>query len=298
MPEPAVANAADLKKALMFLGGLPVAWLVPPKWWPAPASLAARLPLLRARPRRRLQPGLVRLLGKTETEALARLQSAYFQDCLSTLRAWRPWPAGIEVRLNGREHIDGALKQGKGLIVWVAQLTCAPIVAKMALHQAGFEVTHLSRPSHRFSATRLGIRVLNPIQTRVEARYLHDRVNLQGDSFTGALLRVRRTLAANGVMSITAGGPADEKVAVPFMGGELTLPAGALHLSLITGAPVVPLYVLPEGPTTFEARLETALPLDTVIDRDAAYRAAATEFAWHLERVLESRPDTWAGWQA
>ncbi len=44
----------------------------------------------------------------------------------------------------------------------------------MAFHRAGLAVSHLSRASHGFSGSRLGVRVLNPIHTKVEDRYLRN----------------------------------------------------------------------------------------------------------------------------
>jgi hypothetical protein len=58
----------------------------------------------------------------------------------------------------------------------------------------------------------------------------------------GALVRLRRRLEEGAIVSITAGCTAAQTIEVPFMGGRLVLPAGALELGLGTRSPLIPLY--------------------------------------------------------
>jgi lauroyl/myristoyl acyltransferase len=209
---------------------------------------------------------------------------------------WSPLAAPPVVRLRGREPLQRALECGRGAILWVAELAFAPLVAKVALHQAGFAVAHVSRPGHRFSGTRFGMRFLHPIQTGIEDRYIEERVVLSEAATTAGLLRVRRRLASNGVVSITAGGAASEHLNLPFMGGTLSLPAGPLQLSASSRAPVLPVVLSRAGPTSFEVSLGEPLPPVTGTDVESL-QAAARPFVAALEEVLESEPELWSGWQ-
>jgi lauroyl/myristoyl acyltransferase len=292
----ALVEAGDIKKAMMLLAGGPPAWLLPQAAWPALARPLSRLRWMFERPRRALPPELVRLLGGDEEAALARLRQSYIEDCLLTLRQLAPWRGRPSIELRGRAHVDEALARGHGAIVWVAQTACAALVAKVALHGTGLALVHLSRPSHRFSGSRLGVRFLNPVQTRAEGRYLAERIVLTPGNETAALLRLRRRLAQNSLVSITAGGPADETVTTPFLGGSLTLPAGALRISVMTGAPVLPLYVVRKGPSRFEVEIEAPLTVDASHGREAAYTAAAGEWTRHLEARVRVHPEIWLGW--
>ena len=50
------------------------------------------------------------------------------------------------------------------------------LVSKMALHRAGYGLVHLSRSEHGYSSTIFGMRCLNPLRSRIESRYLAERV--------------------------------------------------------------------------------------------------------------------------
>jgi hypothetical protein len=280
----------------MLLSAAPVAWLVPPRFWGAITRPLCSASFLFDRAAPRLPPGLVELLGGEEGYAMVRLRQSYLEACMTTLRAWAPWSGDPSVTLSGRQHLDDALEAGKGAIVWVAQTSCASVVAKAGLHEAGFRLAHLSRPSHPFSGTAFGVRFLNRIQTGIEARYIDERLTLAPGAETATLLRARRLLTENRVLSITAGGPAAERVSVPFLGGALSLPAGALRLSIMTGAAVLPVFVLRTGATAFQVHVEPPLTIERGGDRAAAYQAAGSEWTQRLEGHLSRRPEVWQGW--
>jgi predicted LPLAT superfamily acyltransferase len=85
---------------------------------------------------------------------------------------------------------------------------------------------------------------------------------------------------------------------VAFLGGALSLPAGALRLSMMTAAPVLPVFVLRTGAAAFEVHIEPPLTIERGDDRSAAYQAAASEWAQRLEGHLSRRPEVWQGWLA
>jgi lauroyl/myristoyl acyltransferase len=292
----ATITVSDVKKALFLFLAMPIAWTVPPRLWRPLALLAARLPMYDSPQQGTLQPGLLALLGGDAAQAFARLRAAYFEDCLLTLRAWAPWPTRTEVRLHGEEHLQTALTTGRGAIVWAAQTAAAPLVAKMALARAGHPAVHLTRPSHRFSPTRFGVKVLNAVQTRIEDRYLRERVS-QDDASAAAFLRLRRRLRENAVVSITAGGGTAESVVVPFLGGALPLPTGALHLALRTSAPILPLVVMQRGSARFDVHIGPPLPLSTSGPRKKAILEAAETWARYVESIVRQEPANWLGWQ-
>jgi lauroyl/myristoyl acyltransferase len=292
----AVVTLSDLRKALFLFLATPVAWLTPPRLWRPLAAFAARLPVYENPKAASLQPGLLELLGGDAGGAFARLRAAYFQDCLLTLRAWAPWPTRTEVRLHGSDNLEAALGGGRGAIVWVAQTAAGPLVAKMALARAGHPPVHLTRPSHRFSPTRFGVKVLNPVQTRIEDRYLRERVSQDDAAPAAAFLRLRRRLRENALVSVTAGGEAAESVVVPFFGGGLPLPTGALHLALRTGAPILPLVVMQRGSAAFDVFIGPPLPLSAADPPGEAVVKAAEAWARHVEALVRQAPENWLGW--
>ncbi|MDX1540629.1 MAG: hypothetical protein R3349_04430, partial [Geminicoccaceae bacterium] len=151
-----------------------------------------------------------------------RLNQLYF------VTSWLPrgWSPDLTVR--GVEHLHTALAAGKGAVLWVAPFVFAPLVAKRALHEAGFAVHHLSRPGHGFSSTRFGVAVLNPIRTRIEDRYLAERITIPASGETTAAVRkLRARLADNRPVSITFTSQGGRQVEAPFLAGRLRTAIGA-----------------------------------------------------------------------
>ena len=186
-------------------------------------------------------------------ERNVRLLQAQYLRCHHP-RGWRP-----DIRLEGREHLDRALGAGRGAIVWRAPFVFATLVTKMALHAAGYGLVHLSRLGHGYSPTRFGVRVLNPVRTRAEDRYLAERVVIGARPLQAAMRTLARRLAANRVVSIAAGAQGVKTCAAPFLGGELRVATGAPNLALRTGAPLLPVFTVREGPGRFLTVIEPPL---------------------------------------
>lgn len=180
---------------------------------------------------------------------------------LQLLRFYRPggWQPRIEVA--GEDHLEHALAQGKGAILWVASSTFSDIASKIALRQLGYSVWHLSRHTHgHLSLTRFGFRYINPIRIAVERRYLADRVVIDPDHPKAAVARLERLLEDNQVVSITVGTEARKVTLAPFGPVHVPLAGGAPNLAIKKEAALLPVFAerRPDGRflVTIEAPLE------------------------------------------
>jgi lauroyl/myristoyl acyltransferase len=214
-----------------------------------------------------------------------RLVQAQYLRCHHP-RGWRP-----DVRLEGREHLDRALGTGRGAIVWVAPFVFAPLVTKMALHTAGYRLVHLSRLGHGYSPTRFGVRVLNPVRTRAEDRYLAERVVIGASPLPAVLRTLARRLAANRVVSIAALPQGAKTCGAPFLGGELRVATGAPNLMLRTGARLLPVVTVREAPGRFLAVIEPPLEPGPAADRGQALKDLVAGLAARVEPHARRWPD-------
>lgn len=312
-PERAAGGAAGRVKPVvatdaLILLGVPVlagiSWLLPERSWPliaralgplyAPAQGMGR----RARRLHRLQAAFTP--DRSTAWLGAALRELAAQDILSRielLRDHRPggWKPAIE--LSGREHLETAIKRGRGAILWIGHFVHANLVAKMAFHRAGAAVTHLSRPSHGFSSSRLGMRYLNRVVTAVEDRYLRARVLLSEDgSAAPALAVLEARLKDNGVVSISVRGTSRRPVAAPFLAGEISLAPGAPSLAHRSGAALLPVFPVRNEAGGFTVFVEPPLTVDRSIDRREASVAAIREYAGRLEPYVLAHPGQWMGW--
>jgi len=267
--EPAI-NARDLKLVVSLLLVLPIAWLLPDRLC---ARLCRRLVELQYRLRRsRYRDGawVLRMLPSVandptsldriipETMALRQLER------LQLLRYHRPGSWRPKVRLEGKAHIENALAAGRGAVLWVPYAPFSDVISKIALHENGYAVWHLSRHTHgHFSYTGFGIRFLNPIRILVERRFLADRVVIDPSAPKQALATLAEHLAQNEIVSITLWTQAGRVTMVPFRDTRIPLPGGPAVLALKTGAALLPVFTerCPDGSflVTVEAPLDAGL---------------------------------------
>ncbi len=296
---------SDALTALRLAGSLFIAWLLPQAAWPWIARKtswlggvlggksidAVALRIARALPRNDAKQGY---------ELAAALRGARYEVAFQALRGYRPggWHPKIEVC--GREHLDAALAARKGAVLWVAHFVFAPNAAKLGLHELGYRVNHLSRPDHGFSSTRFGLRVLNPVRSRFEDAFLESRIVFERANPAPALLRARKIVGRNGIVSFTAGAWEGRSVVeAAFLKSRIALAMGPVWLARAGAAVLLPVFaVRTKAPDSF--RVEIGAPIAVTRDgpEQESFLAAAGEFLARLEpRVLEY-PGQWRGWSS
>jgi lauroyl/myristoyl acyltransferase len=298
----AAISGADVRTALRLMGSLGVAWAAPQAWWPLIARRGSWLTgKLAGKSTAKVASRIERAAGAERAGRLsAELRGARYEVAFQCLRGYRPggWRPKIEVK--GREHLDAALAEGKGAVLWVAHFIFAANVAKVGLAELGFRVSHLSRPDHGFSSTRFGLKVLNPVRAAFEDRYLVERIVFDRAHPAPALLRARKTVAAGGTVSFTAGAWEGSTLAeAPFLGSRITLAMGPVWLARASGAPLLPVFAWrTDAADRFEVEIGAPIEAPASAPEDAAMAAATAEFLRRLEPRVLARPSQWRGWSA
>jgi lauroyl/myristoyl acyltransferase len=281
------------------------AWLLPERHWPrlcralSPMAIgdltrdpAASAAIMRKTLGTRLaEIDTRRLLGEMGAEGIY----TFFQ----ILKAYRPDGWVPPVRIVGFERVKAALERGKGAVLWVAHGFHGHLGAKVGFRRAGLSVVHLSTPAHGFSATRFGVRYLNCLQTRIEDRYIAERVMLPVDprdvrGQNAALQILIKRLRANGTVSITAQRGTGRTVAAPFLDGTLTLAPGAPMLAHMTGAALFPVFAFRAEDGCIEVTAEQ--PIEMHGAREAAVAEAVRSFAAASEPYVLRHPAQWLSW--
>ena len=292
--------AAISKDDLLNLGVLslllPVSWLLPRKAWRVPARGLGSLHagLLGAD----LDPiaDVVRQQTGIEAKQLeVDFRSNLYLELMEILREHSPVGWNVDIELVGRQHIDDALKAGKGALLWFCPFTHGDIVFKRGLAEAGYEVHHLSALTHGFSGTRFGMSVLNPIKVRVEKRYLKERLVLDEAGGGPALRALLKCLRANQIGSITAVHTGRRVSGRKLFGGEVRLAHGAPSLAAATGAALLPVFTVPAD-GGYKVCVEPALPAEE--SREKREEAYISAYVPVLERYIRQHPELWRGWFA
>jgi lauroyl/myristoyl acyltransferase len=207
-------------------------------------------------------------------------------------REYRPGGWHPEIQVVGTEHIEAALARGHGVVLWVAEFAYSDLVTKKGLHEARYMVSHLSRPSHNISPTRFGIRVLNPVWTRIENRYLAERVTIRDNDSRAAMATLRARLKENRVVSITVGLQARRAADVDLLSAKLRLATGPLHLARTMNAVLLPVFTVMRETGTMVVNVESPL-MTGGDDQEEPYEAVAQRYARMLEPYLLHYPDQW-----
>jgi lauroyl/myristoyl acyltransferase len=301
-PQASLVAAGDFVIAFGLLFMTAFSWAVPERLWGRFAGLCAPLAVrfLPVGPNS-LVERIRRMAGQklplSSPEALAgEVVAGFVEENMQLLKSYRPDGWEPEIRLLGEEHIAAALASGHGAVLWVGNFTYYSLTAKIALHRAGFAVSHFSDPAHGFSRTRFGMRFLNPIRTRIEELYLKERVIADPGIPVRALKRLHQCLEANGIVSIAARGRALRPEHVPFLEGSFTLGSGAPNIAAATGAALLPVFTIYEKDGSFTVTVEPPLNLSKDKPRREALDCVFRQYAARLEHYVLKHPQQWNGW--
>jgi lauroyl/myristoyl acyltransferase len=277
-------------------------WLLPQRSWPslcyglerAKAAIGVFSPRSATVAVTRALPQLSREDAKTFGIRHAARRS---QHHLEILRTYRPGGWQVPLRLEGEERLRRALTGGKGAVLWVAHFSSNGLATKIALDRAGFRVWHISRPEHGFSKSRFGIRWLNPIRVGAERSHLAGRIEFDRDHPAKAMVAARRVLRSGEIVSITAGAWEGRSIATArLFSGTLELAVGAPRLSLLVGAPLLPVITLHQRDGI---RVLIGEPLAAPVDSDSDARLLALTQAFVDETIpyICAHADQWRDWK-
>lgn len=272
-----------------------VAAALPRRVWPFVARTAAGL---HVRMRRGSLTAVTKPAAFLELDARRLATDALAEDYREQIEMFREYLPGRRMALESRgtDSIDRALARGRGVVLWVSPHAHSDVAPKKVLASAGYRLHQLSAPSHPFSSTRFGCLFLNPLRVHVLHRYLALRVLVVFGKSRPAIEALRGILDDNGIVSIMAVGTGQRALAFPFLGGTMELAGGAPRLAHDTGAALLPVIVLPDGPDKCRIEVGPDLNMRNERDSDRAVMAMVERYARWLEPVVRARPASWQGW--
>ncbi len=186
------------------------------------------------------------------------------------------------VRIVGREHLDAALALGRGVFLLSAHIGSWEVAALAAglIVPGGFVV--VNRPLD------------NPLLEAELGRYrgLYGNRALGKRNVSRAMLRQLKAGGAVGIL-IDQRALIDEGVEVPFFGHPAWTHPVLARLSVRTGAPVVPIWGLWDGPGRYTVRFDEAVIPGELGEDEREERALTARFLGLIEGVIRERPEQW-----
>ena len=235
-------------------------------------------------------------LSLPPSEIAQQLVACEIETAMQMVRSHAPTRWVPEILVEGKAHLDSALAAGRGAILWDSHFYFASLITKMGLYRNGYRLHHMSRREHGFSPTLFGIRVLNPVRTSIEARYLADRVMMPEDNPGAVLDDLARRLADNEVVSVTVRGDSNRPVEAPFLDGAARIAPGAPVLAWNSQSALLPVFTKRIDNFRYRVRISPPINvLDNTTRRDAVV-SAAQEYARRLEAEVIEHPGQWIDW--
>ena len=309
MPDTAEEKTSPLVEARDFLEMSILAVLavfaivLPPSLWPGFCSVPAALRHPGKRENKNSEERWVDHVlsetGRPPREHVARIRLRMALEARmqfldrNLLRRWKP-----VIRTHGLERIDQALEQGRGVILWVAPSSFTDLLFKWGFHRSGYPVNHLSRPEHGYSRSRLGMRYVNWIKTSVESRYLAQRLVIGKNRESNAVVKLRRLLLDNNIVSITVFYTEGQNGGFNLFSRTVEVSTGPLRLAQSTKSPVLPVFVSRTDKNEFELVVESAINSTTQIHKSQIHKSKdwseeLERFGRMLEKQVAKHPLQW-----
>jgi len=202
-------------------------------------------------------------------------------------------PTDVTVEVEGIERVDLALARGKGVLLWRMSLTGAPAVNSV-FYKRGLPITHLSTPNHLCrSSGWFARRIVGPLVSHDEARYLSRRVIMEAGRMTGYLDKLKNALSANQVVTMV--GDADRgrvKELVEVGKRRYAIPSGAPGLAHSTGATLLPCAAVRTAPFNYKLVVfDDASPCENT-DRRSFRRLAIEQYAHDRLELITKFPSS------
>ncbi len=204
---------------------------------------------------------------------------------------WRP-----PLRLRGAEHLKSALTQGSGAVLWIHDCAGSRLLAKMALYEAGFYVSHLSRPTHGFIETEFGARFINRYWTRIEDRYLGERLMLYPGNHRPALDAMSQRLQDKQLVSTTVGPSAKRALELPFFSVHIKIPTAPIALAQKFSADLLPVFTKRSDGGGFEVIIDPPIWSAHTDLADQSIEKTAKLLTVDLIDFVAHHPGQWRGW--
>ncbi len=224
-------------------------------------------------------------LDESRRHELALAVARHFgRVTLDALRLQRLGPEQLlrQTAITGREHLDRALGMGRGVFLLSAHIGSWEVAALVAglIIPGGFAVVNrpLDNPLLEAELERL--------------RGLHGNRALGKHGVTRAMIRQLRGGGAVGIL-IDQRVLEEEGVLVPFFGHPAWTHPALARLTVRTGAPVVPIWGLWEGPGRYTVRFDPPLLPEELPEEERSEVPLTARLTALIEGVIRERPQQW-----
>lgn len=231
-----------------------------------------------------VRANLVRAFPNASDREVSRLTAKIFRNYARYLvdygrYRWVPRAGSQTVIpvLEGRENLDAAFKIGRGVILVTGHVGNWEL-GGVSFGLRGIKVNVVTLPD--------GSRQIDAIRKGYRGQYSINTIVLDDSPFASLEMMAALKRGEVVAMLVDRWGRSDGVLA-PFFGGVHCLPRGPFVLSRVTGAPILPAFVVRDG-RSYRGILESPF----VVEEDGL-RPYALRVSNALEAVIRRYPDQW-----
>ncbi len=221
-------------------------------------------------------------LTEEERRQIGRESYVHFAwNVIDHVRAerWSDDEVRKHIRIDGLEHLDAALEQGKGALLLVPHMGNFEL-GSMGMALVDGQIAWVARPMRN----PLIWRQVSRQRTRTGGELIQKR------QAAPRILRALRRGRAVGILNdqYTRG---TRGVFVPFFGVRCSTTAGVAMIALRTGAPVLPAYMWRDAPDHHTAKILPPLEIVPSGDRERDIEEATAAYNRAYEEAIRRHPE-------
>ncbi len=179
------------------------------------------------------------------------------------------------IKVDGREHLDGALGRGRGVIIAVPHMGSWDMGGSFG-GALGYRVLAVAE---RFPGS------LNDAVVETRQRFGVEVVTMGRQ----AVRAINGALAANGVVTLVCDLEQGPGVTVRFFGRRATVPGGPAAFALKTGATIIPGAVHSTSPGRYHVHLDPAMEINEGDTKESVMQRVIDRFS----DFIKEHPDQW-----
>lgn len=205
------------------------------------------------------------------------------RSCLEVVHYSKRFPDLRNIPVEGREYLDRALNENKGVILLTAHLGNFSLICA-ALAQQGYKVNVITRPIKNKTIDVYAEYVKEKASVKTIASYPRKECVKQ----TVKALRNNELVMLLMDQNFGSGG-----VWVNFFGKLAATPTGPIVFALRTNAVLLPVYIIREGKSNHCIKFFSGVSLDYTGDTDETILINAVKLTGMIENWIKDYPALW-----
>ncbi|MBU1084706.1 MAG: lysophospholipid acyltransferase family protein [Candidatus Omnitrophota bacterium] len=187
----------------------------------------------------------------------------------------------LVTEIEGIDNLDRAISEGKGVIL-------------LASHFGNWELLSAYLYSHGYTGAIIAKRIYFPKYDKLINR-LRKRFGAKVVYRDESPKKLLRILKSGGMLGILADQDVDsvESIFVDFFGKPASTPVAPVKIGMVTGANLVPAFMLRKKDDTYKLIIEKAISLVPRDDKNSDIERYTQEWTAILEKYVKKYPDQW-----